>query len=211
MEEWVRDLISRATRGIKELAEAAWERFAWIHGFILSVLNGIKSAFGYFVNGAIHQLNKALSFAKEVYTTLRWVIITRIPQAVSAATTSITKWALGQIRAARDYAKGLYDTVIRWSVDRIREIGNTISNVRQWVSDRLTELYNLARKTGELVFTLLTSPQRMARWLVEAMVSELFRHIDRNADRIFTFVRQRSVYYTFRFADRLEDLISRLL
>lgn len=211
MDEWIRDLVDSATRGLRVLVDAVWERIAWVVSFIVGILVTLKNAWGIGLNGARHGLTKLVSVADEAYKTLYWLARVRIPQAVSAAKSEVVSWATTQVNNARTYAKALVLDITRWITDRLREARAFVDTLTNWISGKLAELFDTTGRTSRLVFSLLTSPQRMATWLIDAMVSESLRYLNRNADRLFTFVRHRTIYYTLQFADRIEDQLRRLL
>lgn len=211
MEEWIKDVVRGAVSGLRSAIDAVAQRLAAIYSFVLTILVNLKSAFGVAVNGIIQGLNKLIQFGRETYTTMRWIVVVRIPAVVSSAVNSAINWTVQQINNARLYARQLYDAVTKWAVEQIRSIIATINSFRDWAYAKVGGILTSIGRLNLLVFTLLTSPERMARWVIDALVAELWRYLDRNADRIFTYIRSRSIYYTLRFANRIEDMISRLL
>lgn len=211
MEQWIRDLINQATARISTLIEAITDRISWVYRAITNVMLTIRVAWMILVLSARHHLNQGISLASETLKTLKWLVVIRLPQMVSNTARELTDWALQQINAARLYAKQLADTAIKWAKERVAELSATLAGFVKWTRERVEAISTLLGTTSRLVALLLTSPQRMAAWVIGALVGEFWRYVDSNADRLFELARQRTVTYTLRAAARIEDLLSRLI
>jgi predicted PurR-regulated permease PerM len=151
------------------------------------------------------------SLAYEVYITLRWLVVTRIPQVVGNAVNAATNYLVGQLNNLGSFLRGLIDGLSAWIQQQVKRIDTFVDNVIRWVTKQFNEIIATLTWVYRTVVALLTDPRRLAVWAIDAIIGEAVRWADRNADRLFILVRQRSIHYTLQFADRIESMLSRLL
>lgn len=211
MEAWIAALINYVTSPLRDLVDAVKERISWVYSLISRVLKAVKAAQGRLFNAVANFRNWLVWAIGEGFLTLRWLILIRIPQAVANGRQVVIRWALGQIQSASNALRGLIQTLDRWARQQITGLLGGVAALKRWTTDRLNEVIGTLRRVRDVVFTLLTSPRRLATWLVGAMVDELWKYANGHADRIALWLRARSVRYTMSAANQIESIIARLL
>lgn len=211
MDAWIRSLVLAATSGFKAVVDAAWERIAWIYTLIVSTGLAIKNGWAY-MRGAIQfKLGQLISLAHEVYTTTWWIIWVRIPSMVNNGINIVTRWAVEYITYVRNEIRAFLDGLIFWVSNAINNIVDGIGRLNRWIADKVGKFEEFIFKAGALVFTLLTDPRRMARWLMGALATELMLWVDSNAEAILDWFRKRATGYALAIATRIEEVLTRML
>lgn len=211
MDRWIRDLINAAISGLTGLINGVVDRLAWVYNVIITFFIKVRTGFDGALNGLRSKLVALHGLAGEIYTTLRWIVITRIPQIVGNAVTNAVNYVIAQINNVGQFLRGLIDGLSDWAWRQIQRIDAFVDQVIRWVTGKLNAITDTLDRVVDIVMNLLTDPKRLAAWVIDAVTDEFLRWLNRNADRIFLVVRQRSVHYTMMFADRIEDMIARLL
>lgn len=211
MERWIRDLISSVTSGLTNLINAAVDRILWVYNVFIAFFIKVRGAFDYALNGIRSKLSALLNAANEIYVTLRWIVFVRIPQIVGTAVRDAVTYVLQQVESVRNYLVGIANNIITWAVNQVQRIDAFIDSVIRWATAHINAIVDTLTRVRDIVYMLLSDPRRLAAWAIDAIVGEFVRWLDRNADRIAIAIRQRSIAYTLMFADRIEDMITRLL
>lgn len=211
MDKWIRDLINSVTAGLTALINAVVDRIAWVYNVFIGLGIKVRSAFDGALNGLRTKLTALASLAREVYTTLHWLVFIRIPAVVSHAVTSATNWLVTQLISVRDFLRTLIDNLTAWILQQVRRIDDFFTQVINWAATKFNDLIAKVTWLLSTVVNLLTDPRRLAAWVIDAIVAEFLRWVDRNADRLVIILRERSVAYTIQAAQRIESMIARLL
>lgn len=211
MDAWLRDLILNSVNGIKALADAAWQRIQWVYNIIVAVGLGVKNGWSYLYGMSRYALRQLALVAQEQYVTLYWLVWIRIPQAINNATDRVVSWTARTIQELRDYTSQYFALVIDWATRKLNGLIDRVTQLGEWALRTVNEIIDTLTRVAALVFTLLTSPERMAKWLLAALLNELLTVADEQADRILDWIRRRSVFYAGRVAARVEDVLARML
>lgn len=211
MEEWINGLIGYVTSPLRDLISAVGERIGWVYSLIVRVLTSVKNAQGRLFNAVANFRNWITWAIGEAYLTLRWLITIKVPQMLANAQAALVRWATGAIQVSANALRSVILTLDRWIKARVSELLNTISDLRKWSLAQINSILDVLRRVRDIVYLLLTSPQRLAAWLVGAMTEELWRYANRNADKIAIWMRAKSVKYTLAAAGQIESIIARLL
>jgi phage-related protein len=211
VDKWIRDLINTATGSLRALIDSVWQRVAWVYNVFVSVFVGIRDAWNDARGRISHYLNKAKRFMHETVLTLHWIAWIHLPQRIASVANDIVHWAATQIQRVVDYAYGLATNIIRWVTDRLNEAQDFVNRLVRWISNAVNEIHDAIARMAILVYMLLTDPKRMAAWVIDALMEEFLRYMDRNFDRLYNIVRERAIHYTLRFADRLESILERMI
>lgn len=81
----------------------------------------------------------------------------------------------------------------------------------RWAEQQIALVWGTLRPTAQLVAALLTSPERMADWLVAAMLRRVLAYIAENGERILLWLLRSSPRAVLNLALELEKLIVRVL
>lgn len=211
MERWIRDLITAATSGLVSAVSAVADRIAWVYNVFITLGIRVRGAFDGALNGIRYKLTALLSVTREVYTTLYWIAVIRIPQAIAYSVNAAITYLAQLVINVRDALRAAINSLLMWTLQQVQRIDAFVSGILRWAE---TTFNTIIAKVVWLVTTvtnLLTDPRRLAAWLIDALAAEALRWVDRNADRIVLALRERSIGFTMQLARRIEDIIVRLL
>lgn len=211
MESWIRGLVDAAESRLASFARAISDRIVALYSWVAATLTNAKAALGRLASAIGNAGNYIISTASETYLTIRWAITIRAPALIKAARDEVISWATGIVLSAETKLRALVSTLDRWATAAVNSVTNLLTTFREWATERINATIETLTKTATLVYSLLTIPSRLASWLVAAMVDELWRYADRNADRIAQWARARSVSFVTSNIARIEGIISRLL
>lgn len=211
MERWIRDLINAATSGIVTAVTAVADRIAWVYNVFITLGIKVRGAFDGALNGIRTKLIALLSVAREVYTTLHWLVFIRIPQVVNYAVNGAIQYLSGLVITVRDALRATINNLLLWAVQQVQRIDAFVSQVIHWATTNFNSLISKVTWLVTTVTSLLTDPRRLATWLIDALAAEALRYANRNAERLLRVLRERSIEFTFQAAKRVEEIIVRLL
>lgn len=211
MDKWIRDLISASVAGVIALATATWERIAWLYATIVTVGLSVKSGWSRLLNGVRHATSHIVGLAQEAYVTFWWIVKVFIPQSISHAFNTVTDWVSRELYHLGRTLGEAVANVRDWLSDRINAVTSFVSQLARWAGAQIADIVNVLEHVADLVFMLLTSPERMARWLIGALAREALSFIDSHADALLEMVRRRSILYAAQAADRIEEMLVRFL
>jgi len=211
MEAWLRLILSVAPSSIASFARGTADRFVSLFTWANTALTKMRTGWGTIATWIPHLRGAINNIVREILTTLQWLLRVWIPGQISTAINNLRRLLTQAIDLARRELSALITTLRTWAIARLNDITNALSTFRSWISARVDSAIATLTRVRDIVNTLLTSPERLARWLVGAMVRELYSYIDANFDRIILWFQRRSVAYTVSAVKRIEDLIARLL
>lgn len=190
----------------------------WIADRIWGIFNdGIR--FAKWIRGGMeHWTVRASNFVRglrqvlgETYTTLKWIIVTRIPTVAKKVFDDATRWALGRIDWVWLNLKGVIADVERFLKGAINTLRDWANKAVDWLTRNVNALLGDVKKLLERVFGLLGTPSRMAEWLVAAMWSAFLRYLYQQRDRIAAWFLNSSATFTVWLARQLESILVKFL
>lgn len=211
MRAWIYALIDilpwPINKGARWIADRIWGIFA----------DGIRFA-KWIQGGMVHWTVRASNFVRglrqvlgETYTTLKWIIITRIPAVAAKVFNDATKWALGRIDWVWLNLKDVIAGVERFLKNAINTLRDWAVKAVDWLTGHVNALISNVKKLLDRVFGLLGTPARMAEWLVAAMWSAFLKYLNQQRDRIAAWFLNSSGAFTMWLARQLESVLARLL
>lgn len=211
METWFRAILSAAPSSIQTFARAVGDRFATLLSWLAVIFaNGRK--YWLAISLAWNRLRTSLKdLAIETVNSVRWLVTVWVPGRISVAVNNLRTLLTTAITAARREATALVTTLRTWATARVNELVNALATFRTWITSRINSTIATLTQVRDIVWMLLTSPERLAKWAIAAIVRELYSYADGNFDRIASWVRRKSVAYTVTAVKRIEDVIARLL
>jgi len=211
MDAWFRAILSLAPSTIVSFARGVGDRFSALFGWLSRALGNAYVALATLASVAAHMRGAIVNIAREIIATLKWYITVRVPALVKSALDSAVRVATALVNAAKVEYKALIATLDRWVKLAVSAVSKAVTDLREWTLEQVNSIIVTLVKVRDIVYLLLTSPTRLASWLVAAMVREIWLYADRNADRIAMWARQKSVAFTVDMAKRIEQIIGRLL
>lgn len=211
MDAWIRNLITSAFLGVKALADAAMERILWVYNTVVAIGIGLRLGWSWLTTTAKYWRDKAFNFASEIYTTLWYVIHVRIPMMVTDARNTVIAYLSDLLNRSINVLTHYVNLIRDWLVARLNEFLDLIRSIRDWARSTFDSVWDTLIRVRDIVFMLLTDPQRMAAWLAGALLSYVLRFIDENAEALLDVFRSRATIYAGRVAARIESMLVRLL
>lgn len=147
----------------------------------------------------------------ELYNTLKWVIITRIPQWANNALNYAVRWASDRLSALGAWARSALADLTRWATARINDLRAFATAVRDWAAGILAGILADLRSVKDRLFGVFGTPVRLAEWLAAAMWSALWRYAWSQADRLASalWAARRTVF--LRSLAEVEKLLGRVI
>lgn len=211
MDAWLRDLILATASGLKALGDAVWQRIQQVYNLIVTVGIAVRLGWGFLLATVKYKFSRLIDLARQGYLTFYWLIWIRIPQVANSVIDFSIEWAANAILIAKREITETVRLFAAWAKQVLADLWNSLVKLGTWALNEITEIRNLLGRVTDLVFMLLTSPERMAKWLLWALVREAIRFADDNAEQLLDWARRRSVYYAGRVAERIEDVLVRML
>lgn len=211
MDQWIRDLIASSVSGIRKLADAAIERISVIYSLIVTAGLALRNGWGRLLSMFSYWRDRIGNMAREYYLTMWYVINVRIPAYVSHAVEGALRYLSTVISTVANQITGTVNTLSRWVGDWINRIVDTANRLADWALREINRILDTLGRVTLLVFTLLTDPRRMAKWVLGALVAELIAFANDNADALLETARARSITYAGRIAARIEEVLVRML
>lgn len=211
MPPWVIALLANLASPIRRALDAVGQWVSGLVGTIHRVLGGIRISWNLLysrVRGGIAALGHALS---ELYSTAWWIIHVWVPKQLLYWNNRISRWVLDGIHKLDRLARGLVADLRSWASRAINGLWDTLNKVRRWAIDRINEIWRTLVRVRDIVLALLTSPARLAEWVIAAIVSALWRYAFRQRDRIASWFLRTSPAFTLWLARTLDSIIGRIL
>ena len=211
MEQWLAGLIAAVPAPFRPAAQvvigAILRVFQWVDGLFRRVVGGWNPIYE-----AARWLTSGITgFRDELVTTIRWLILTKIPGWANYALDLAVRWARDRIVELRDWTAGAVQAAIRWANDRINAVRDFAEAVRRWLVDLLRDPLEVLRQLRERVFGTWANPLRLAEWLIGALWTVFWRYAYSQRDRIVEWVWRSAGPLLLRFAAEIERQIARLL
>lgn len=207
--------------------------FGWIAGFSAGALrsavrgleNIIRAVFKYLDAG----IRAASSFARsaraqisvfskyvnrviaDIWDDFRWIVTRLIPDWFQRAVRDAIRWASNTITRVFNDVWGFILSVRGWLIDRINDVKRGLREVRDWLWGWIQHIWDGINALKRALPHVLNGPTTLAHWLIAAIVRELWKYVQANDQRIGRWVRDRSMAFTLWSANRLENIIARLL
>lgn len=211
MEEWLAGLIASVPGPLRPAANiivgAILRVFQWVDGLFRRVVGGWNPLYGAteWLGGGLKELRD------EIVETVKWVILTKIPQWSNAATQWAVRWAADRLRELRDWTAGQIQAVLRWAADRIGEARDLVDRLTRWASDQIHTIVDRVNRLLGRVFDDWATPLRLAEWLIGPLWTVFWRYAYSQRDKIIDWVWSGITPRLLRFAAEIERQIARVL
>lgn len=211
MEDWIKSLIKSATSSLSSAIHSVTSRLSSVWGVVTGFFGSVQKSWVRYRNAAYQWIVMQERHALAVYTTLRWIITTLVPYLVSRAVTALHTWASALVSDAKRIAASALAQLSTWAHDALNVLTSTLNAVKSWALGQIQSLISRAERLEKQVFGVLSTPERLAAWIVAAMFSALLAYAVNNAERLGAVVwANRGKMYLFA-SKWLDDVISRII
>jgi hypothetical protein len=209
--DWIDRLIEAAVGPVRRLANDVRDRLAAIWGAITGVLVGIAGKV-YGLASTVGRLRPGLlRWASETYVTMRWLILQRIPQVAASTLDRATRYAASVVDRLRREAIGWLANLQRWAERAANTLTASLRDFANHITGRVNSIVDTLNRVRNLVFARLTSPERLASWVVGAMWSALWSYANDNAARYGRALWRRRRAIEGAVVTWLDEMIARVL
>jgi hypothetical protein len=140
-----------------------------------------------------------------------WLAFIRIPQFFEAAMNAAVAWARDRINTLTDALQRTATFLVTWFTDVTNRARADLLAIRDFFFSKLNDAIAVLNSVVRIVGALLTSPERLAVWLVGAMFTALLRFALANAEAILAALWAQRTTVALRTLDRTEAIIARIL
>jgi hypothetical protein len=211
MKNWIYALASvlpfPLNKGAKWIADRIWGVF---HDGI-RFARWLKDGFYALARDAKFFLEYLRLFLGETLATVKWVIVTRIPQLANKAFNDAVKWAQGRIDWVYNTLKGVVATLEKWVKATYNTLKSWAENAIDWLVKQVNALISNVGKLMDRVFNLWSTPARLATWLIAELWKVFLQYVYQQRDKIASWMLNSSAAFTMWLARQLESIIVRLL
>lgn len=211
METFIRAIVNLAIGGVRDLATAAMERMLWLYSVVVTVGLAIRTGWNAVTTAGRFYAQKLWTFSAQLYGTLWYIIHVRIPIVVNTAIDNTISWLSAVIQDVEMRITIGLMLLRDWTIAAVNNVLDFLDRLGEFIARKFGEVWETLDRAAELVFTLLTSPERMAAWIFGALIRHIIRYVDDNAEGLLDLFRRRSVHYAGLVAARIEEVLVRLL
>lgn len=204
-------IIKGAGHDVVDLGRRVWHAIDGVYTFIKTILFHVGDAWSDF-HKAVNAVDRALDhwlgggfdlfkfiFTKGLPGAADWAVRKAVGLAV-ASLRKVERWAATEINKAKDYALKEARRVETWAVREIRKVEARIAAPVRWI-----------RNEGAKIAGLVLHPDRMAQWIVRALLGPLVKLIlTGSGDVLVALIRGWGRHET-EVAHTLEDVLSKFL
>lgn len=211
METFIRAIVNLAIGGVRDLAAAAMERMLWLYSVVVTVGMAIRTGWNTVTTAGRFYAQKIWTLSAQIYGTLWYIIYIRIPIVVNTAVDNAVSWITAVVQDVEMRITIGLMLLRDWTVTAVNNVLDFLDRLGELISRKFGEVWEWLDRIIELVFTLLTSPERMAAWIFGALIRHVIQYVDDNAEGLLDMFRRRSVHYAGLIAVRIEEVLVKLL
>lgn len=196
MPGWIADLVNSAVGGVRAVVDAVAARLASIWHVLIGFFALVQQRWRSLRTNVTSFVAQQIRHAAAVATTLKWLATVWVPRKIAAEVAKVRAWASSLIAQSVSLAKSLVNNLTRWAVEQFAKAIAAITSLRDWAIRQVNGLIGDVARIGRLVFSLLSSPERLALWLVGAMWSALVHYTLDNLHRVavIAYSRRRQLW-----------------
>lgn len=162
-------------------------------------------------SGAVWLASGLIELGKETVGATYWIVFVAIPRAAQHTLNAAITWSAMRLVELRAWAAELIGSMLRWVVDRIRDLLDLVDGLRRWTIGQLAAVIGAVNRLIGRVFDDWANPHRLAVWLVAAMWSAIWSYVWSNVDRYVDWLWARRRVLLLRGAAEIERILARLL
>lgn len=211
MDSYLRALVNSATAPIRALVNAVRARLSSIWGIIVGFFMSVRREEITLRSRVSDWVHAQILHARAVATTLKWIVTVYIPRKVSQEASSIRTWTSGLISDAKALAAQGLSELKTLALDGLAVLHVGLSDLRTWATSLFGPIVTLLNRLASQVFGVLSTPERLAQWIVVAMARALVSFLIDNFDPIVTYVWQHKGPLIAKSDDMIEEVLIRLL
>lgn len=211
MEDYIRGLVNSALGNLRSLINGVSSRVLTVWNTVINFFRKVGAAETTLRNRVTNWVLAQIRHAQAIATTLRWLALTFIPRKISQAITAVRTWTSSLIADARNLATSLVNDLRKAVNAAVAELHKLWSDFTSWTRDQVNKLVTLTNQMAKLVFGVLSTPERLAGWIVAPMFGALMKYALAHADSIAAYVWSKRKNAFLIGTDLLEHILMKLL
>lgn len=208
---WIYDFISHVPSIISAPAKWIADRVFGAFSDGVAFARWLKSGFYSLYVKGIYYAQRVTATVAEAYQTAVWIITVEIPRRVQAALTTAVQYAARIVADAKSYLGGLITNLRNWATTEISKVRKAASDLLSWATSQVNALRDKLTKTVDVWYDRMTHPDKMAAWLIGALMGPLWAYIYAHRDKIAGWLLRSSPAFTAWLARTLDDILGRIL
>jgi hypothetical protein len=169
---------------LRGAVDAVTKRVASVWSVITGFLTSVRRSWQDLRTRVTNWATIQIRHAQAVALTLKWLVFTWLPRQLGKLANEVKAWAAELIAKAEAKAKSLFDGVLSWATRQLQGLLGLLDTLRTWAIKQIGGLLDTVSRLAKQVFGVLSTPERLVEWIIEAMVSSLIRWGERNLHRI---------------------------
>lgn len=211
MSNWLGNLYSKAYRSVSDLVVDVRNGVATFWDDVTGLANDARSAEGWMLGAVQNWENKERSLLGALYMAVRRAIEVRVPALIAQVVNDVVGLARRELAIVRNEALAGLSTLRSWAGAAFAAAQAFEQRIVAWADARLNGIENWLSHTGYWIAHLLSSPDVLATWLVEAMFRALMAYVQTHADAIARYLVRNAVPLMLRSTDEIETIIADIL
>lgn len=211
MTDWIRSIFNTLAAPIRNLISELAKRVGSVWSVITGFLAVVRSRWQTLRTETANWVQNQIRHAAAIAATLKWLATVYIPRKISQEAASIRTWTANLIDRAINGAKALIADVKTWAATELGHLLNALNAFKTWATGLLGTLVDTVNRMAHLVFGVLSTPERIAAWIVAPMFSALLHYAMANIERvgIALYSRRRQIYAGLTHV--IEDILGAIL
>lgn len=209
--KWIYDFIDHTPGIIRTPARWIADRIFGALSDGVSFARWLKGGFQYLYVKGVYYAQRATGFVTETVTTIEWLITVELPRRALDVLNKARAYTAGLINSARNGLLALINNVWAWATREINKLRALADNILGWASREINKIKDVLGRTVYVWADRLTHPDKMAAWLIGALVGPAWRYGYAHRDKIITWALRTSPAFTVWLARQLDDILGRLL
>lgn len=211
MNEFIALLIAAALSPLRVAIAAIVARFSALWATTTGFWTRTRDEFARWIGLAHSWATAGGRFVRTTFVVAAYTIRWFVPNLVAQAATDVYDWATGFVSGLISDVLGKLAQVRDWIIARVNDVINALVTFRTWAFGQLGELKESVTALLRHVFGPLSTPDKLAAWIVGAMFAALVHYLIDNAVPIGRAIWAQRVKVTAENLDRVEDIFTRII
>jgi hypothetical protein len=156
-------------------------------------------------------VNAQIRHAASVALTLKWFVVTYLPRQLGLLAASVKAWTADLLARLEAKAVSLFNSVMKWAGEQIQKALGLLSNLRTWAVSQISSLFDIVGRLAKQVFGVLSTPERLADWIVSAMWDSLVKFAKANTHRVEALIVSQRATIWRMVISVIEEVMTELL
>lgn len=210
MTPWIVSLLVGWTGKTLDLAKAVADRLHALWAAITGLGGRVFNAWARLYNRARRFMTATVKHAATVVSFLRWVVTVVIPHAAEVAVDQAVRLAARAWTVAVNAVRATVQSLSDWAIAAFNNLRSLTRQILDWATGQLAALAARARALEQRVFGVLSTPERLAAWILAPLVGLLVHYAMANFGRLVELAwRQRRAGEGLAL-DLAEEVIARI-